>query len=65
LAIIPARAGKDANVRRDRLLQVGVEAIFGKGMTDARHRGVDVKRRIGRHDGERLAIVAGVTLVSK
>src|ERR1700682_4104056 len=65
LAVVPAGAGEDADVLGDRLLHVGVEAIFGLGMTDACRRGIDVERRIGRHHGQRLAIVGGVTLVSK
>jgi hypothetical protein len=65
LAVIPTRASEDADVLSDRLLHVGVEAIFGQRVTDAHRRSIDVERRIGRHHGQRLTIAGGVALVSK
>src|ERR1700738_2258751 len=65
LAVVPAGAGKQADILDELLLEIGGDAVFQVVVTNARYDIVDIERRVHVFDRQPLAIIAGVAAIAE
>ena len=64
-AVVPARAGEQADILHELLLGVDVESVFEILALDVRHDVVDIERRVCGADRQRVAVVAGIAAIGE